>query len=78
MNTNTSVKYDTQFICDLVCRMTLALDSENKLTDNEKDSIALAITALDPSVGREYLKKRGLTTDTKTLVEEFENNQKGK
>lgn len=68
--------YDTQFICDLVCRMSLALKSDNKFTDNEKDSLALSITALDPTVGREFLKQRGLTTDTKTLVENFEKESK--
>lgn len=47
--------YDTMWICDIVCNMSVALKSENsELSDNEKKRVAMAITVLDPVVGKEF------------------------
>lgn len=55
------MKYNTEFICDMVCRMCVALKSPNKFTEDEEKQILMTVYALDSDAGNdmmEYLEKK--------------------
>lgn len=55
------MKYNTEFICDMVCQMRVALKSPNEFTEDEKKQILMAVYALDSVAGddmMEYLSKK--------------------